>query len=97
MTREVRLSIFAQESSDGTALIILLLFFVVGAAFYFLPSIVALIKKAPSKISVIIINLFFGWTFVGWVVALAMAFRDPQPPQQVNVYNQPPPSPPESE
>jgi hypothetical protein len=26
--------------------------------------------------SVLVINLFLGWTFVGWVVALAMALRD---------------------
>jgi hypothetical protein len=25
--------------------------------------------------SVVVINIFLGWTFIGWVVALAMAAR----------------------
>ncbi len=99
--------ILAQTDGD-TALGILsiLLFLVVGAAFYFIPTIAAFVKSTPNKMSVLVINLFLGWTFVGWVVALAMAFRDPAPQQQVVIYNQPgeqqappqqdPPSAPES-
>jgi hypothetical protein len=44
---------------------------------YFLPSIVAKSRGVSSVGSVFIINLFLGWTFIGWVVALAMAFRSP--------------------
>ncbi|MUL76445.1 superinfection immunity protein [Mycobacterium sp. CBMA226] len=36
---------------------------------------VAANRKVPNVGSVIVINLFLGWTFVGWVVALAMAMR----------------------
>lgn len=39
---------------------------------YFLPSIVAAGKKNNG--GVLVINLFLGWTLVGWVVALAWAF-----------------------
>ena len=42
---------------------------------YFTPSILAMARKAPDTGSVIVINLFFGWTFVGWVISLAMAAR----------------------
>jgi hypothetical protein len=42
---------------------------------YFLPSIIAVARKITHQGSVIVINLFLGWTFIGWVVALAMAFR----------------------
>jgi T4 superinfection immunity protein len=45
---------------------------------YFAPSIVAGRRRVPSVGSVLIINLFLGWTLVGWIVALAMAFRDPR-------------------
>lgn len=44
-------------------------------ALYFLPSVVGIARKVPHQGSVIVINLFLGWTFVGWVVALAMACR----------------------
>lgn len=43
---------------------------------YFLPTIVAADRKVPNFGSVLVINLFLGWTLVGWVVALAMAVRD---------------------
>jgi hypothetical protein len=45
------------------------------AAAYFLPTIVARSRKVPNQGSVAVINTFLGWTFVGWVVALAMAAR----------------------
>lgn len=56
---------------------------------YFVPTIVAVIRKVPNMASVIVVNVFAGWTFVGWVVALAMAARSaPQPPHQVIVTRQ---------
>jgi hypothetical protein len=48
---------------------------IVLLSLYFLPSIVAVLRKAPDTGSVIVLNLLLGWTFVGWVVALAMAAR----------------------
>lgn len=53
--------------------------FVIAAALYFLPWGLALMRKAPNSGSVLAINLFLGWTLIGWVVALAMAMRDPAP------------------
>jgi len=44
-------------------------------ALYFVPSIVAVARRVTHQGSVIVINLFLGWTFIGWVVALAMACR----------------------
>lgn len=46
---------------------------------YFLPAIVAFAREVPSKWSIGVINLFLGWTLVGWVVALAMAVRSVPP------------------
>ena len=54
----------------------------VGFAAYWVPTIVAVVRKVPSKGSIIVINFFLGWTIIGWVVALAMAVRTrPQQPQ----------------
>lgn len=43
------------------------------AGAYLLPTIVATINKSPRGGSVMVVNIFLGWTFIGWVVALAMA------------------------
>jgi hypothetical protein len=68
----------ALEASDNPAVTVADA--VVGAlllivALYFLPTIIALVRGASSKGSIIVINLFLGWTLIGWVVALAMAVR----------------------
>ncbi len=44
-----------------------------GLAIYFMPTIVAALGKHPLVAPVIVLNVFLGWTFVGWVVALALA------------------------
>ena len=49
-------------------LVMLLLFLA-----YFAPSIVANVRHVRNVGSVVVVNLFLGWTFIGWVVALAMA------------------------
>jgi len=41
---------------------------------YFVPTVVAIYRETPNKGSTIVVNLFLGWTLIGWVVALAMAF-----------------------
>ncbi|WP_208103652.1 superinfection immunity protein [Mycolicibacterium sp. CBMA 226] len=50
-------------------------FLLIGLFLYLIPTMVAANRKVPNVGSVIVINLFLGWTFVGWVVALAMAMR----------------------
>ena len=42
---------------------------------YFLPTIIAVDRHVVNKWSVVVINVFLGWTLIGWVVALAMALR----------------------
>ncbi len=42
-------------------------------ALYLLPTIVAISRKMPNMGSTIVINVLLGWTFVGWIIALAMA------------------------
>lgn len=48
-------------------------FSIVWLALYFVPSIVAIFKKMHNTGPVIVINLLLGWTFIGWIVALAMS------------------------
>jgi hypothetical protein len=39
--------------------------------FYMLPSLLAWARSHPSTDSIAVVNLFLGWTFFGWVGALA--------------------------
>ena len=50
-------------------------FFLIAALLYFVPTIVAVMRHVPNTGSVFVINLLLGWSFIGWVVALAMAVR----------------------
>lgn len=43
---------------------------------YFLPTIIAGRKRKKNIGGIAVINVFLGWTFVGWVVALAWAVCD---------------------
>ena len=54
-----------------------------GAFLYFLPTIIAFRRSVPNAGSALVINLFLGRAFVGWVVSLAMACRSrlPEPPR----------------
>ena len=46
---------------------------------YFLPSIIAVARKTRNYGSVVVVNLFLGWTIIGWIIALAMAVKSSQP------------------
>ena len=52
-----------------TSVFLLLIFF----GIYFIPTLVAIYRYHKNRNSIVVINLFLGWTLVGWVVALAMA------------------------
>jgi hypothetical protein len=55
---------------SGLLLVLMLL------GLYFTPSIVA-INRGANTGPAVVINVFLGWTFIGWVVALAMACGTP--------------------
>ena len=44
-----------------------------GIGFYFLPAIIAAVRHTHNATGILLLNLFLGWTVVGWVVALLMA------------------------
>jgi hypothetical protein len=46
---------------------------------YALPLIIAYLRGAPDRASVAVINVLLGWTYLGWVAALALAVRDRWP------------------
>lgn len=57
----------------GSLVLALAIPFLVGM--YLLPTLVAVKRSVPDRGSVAVINVLLGWSFIGWVVALALAFR----------------------
>jgi Superinfection immunity protein len=51
-------------------------------AAYWAPTVIAAQRGISNSGSVAIVNLFLGWTFIGWVVALAMAVAGKRPSAQ---------------
>jgi hypothetical protein len=62
----------ADEGTSAALLIVLI-------GLYLIPTIVGVIRKVPNIGSIVVINLFLGWSIIGWVVALAMAARTVPP------------------
>jgi hypothetical protein len=50
-------------------------FFGFGTVMYFLPSIVALARSKRDLLAIFLLNLFLGWSVIGWIVALVWAVR----------------------
>jgi hypothetical protein len=53
--------------------ILMILAIVAGGVFYFIPWMVAHNRKVNSDSGIIALNIFLGWTLVGWVAALVWA------------------------
>jgi Superinfection immunity protein len=50
-------------------------FFGLGFLFYFLPAIIGIARSKRDLLSIFLLNLFLGWTLIGWVVALVWAVK----------------------
>jgi len=48
-------------------------FLIFGVGLYFLPAIIAAVRHTHNSTAILLLNLFLGWTMVGWFVALLMA------------------------
>ena len=47
--------------------ILLVIFIFAG---YFLPSLVAILRDHENKLAIILLNIFLGWTLLGWISSL---------------------------
>ena len=43
---------------------------------YLLPTSIALVRRVPTGVCSFV-NLLLGWTVIGWIAALILAFRTP--------------------
>ena len=49
-------------------------------ALLFLPTLVAKSRRHPNLFPIFLVNLLFGWTFLGWLIALVWAYTRPAAP-----------------
>jgi hypothetical protein len=40
---------------------------------YFIPAIIAWQRRHRQRVAILVVNIFFGWTFVGWIIAFVWA------------------------
>lgn len=60
-----------------------LLFLALGI--YFIPTSIAMMRGSNLTAAVLVVNLFFGWTIIGWVGALVMAVLPKQKDQVIYI------------
>lgn len=59
---------------EGLVLVlVLLLAAVIGAVVYFLPTIIAFKRGKRNRGAIFALNLFLGWSLLGWVISLVWA------------------------
>ena len=64
----------------------MLTFIAVLFVMYWLPTIIAVLRRTPSALGVAAVNFLLGWTIIGWLVALIMALAAMPATQRVTVY-----------
>lgn len=47
-----------------------LLLVVLMFVLYFLPAVIALLRKHKNKLAIFLLNFLLGWTVLGWMVSL---------------------------
>jgi len=58
--------------SDGAVTLV-----IVALLLYFLPAIIASARRHNQRVAILWLNLFLGWTFLGWIAAFVWAFTNP--------------------
>jgi hypothetical protein len=66
----MRVILLAASSTGAGGVVIEL----IALVLYVVPIIVALVRHRANIVQVVIVNLLLGWTVIGWIIALVMAF-----------------------
>ncbi|MBU2759942.1 superinfection immunity protein [Acidithiobacillus sulfurivorans] len=54
---------------------------------YFIPTIIAMRRKKSNLAAIMVLNIFLGWSLVGWVISLVWALSMDAQPQTIIVNN----------
>jgi hypothetical protein len=60
----------------GLPILVLILIAIMAFFVHFLPTFVAGSRRVENFWWIFAINFFFGWTLIGWVIALVWALQD---------------------
>lgn len=61
------------QNADSQHMIQILAVAIPAVILYVLPCFIAFRRKHRNRTAILVTNLFVGWTFIGWVVALIWA------------------------
>jgi len=70
--------LLSNTTADVAGVIMGLVLMAFLAAIYFIPLIIAGCREHPNVVPIGIVNLFFGWTLLGWVAMLAWSLSSDQ-------------------
>jgi hypothetical protein len=73
----------------GLPILVIILICFVAFFIHFLPTFVAGSRHVQNFWWILLVNLLFGWTLIGWIIALVWALNDR--PRYVIGYMPPPP------
>ncbi len=55
------------------------LYLLLGLSLYLLPTIIAYKNRIPIKRTILFLNVVFGWSVIGWILALVMCLSPAEP------------------
>jgi hypothetical protein len=61
------------SSAESTAWLVFVVLLHVAVVLYLSPTLLALVRHVGNVGTIAVINIFLGWSFYGWVLALALA------------------------
>ncbi len=67
-------SIPLQQGNDIVILLSALCWVIVIGFAYFIPSLIAILRKHPNVMAIFVLNLLLGWTVLGWIGSLVWSF-----------------------
>lgn len=73
--------------AGGIASLFLMGAILVTIAVYFVPSFIAFKRDKANKTSILVLNIFLGWSLIGWVVSLVWALANETPTQAMVVHH----------
>jgi len=62
---------------------------------YFLPTLIAAIRRHRQFIAIAALNVLLGWTVLGWIASFIWSLTSPAQPQTIIVQQPAPPAPPQ--
>lgn len=60
-------------TSSLTAIALIAIFFLC-VYIYFVPTFIAFKRKHNARMAILLVNIFFGWCFIGWIASLVWAY-----------------------